>query len=108
MVIEIANDLGIDELHLNEAYIKFEEVDSDHSKTISLEELKVLLHLTVAKKLHEDVLDRYAHVEFSSVDSDHNGQINFHEFLQVLLRHPLLSSFLTHYSFMHLLWLGVR
>jgi len=95
VVIEIANDLGIDELHLNEAYIKFEEVDSDHSKTISLEELKVLLHLTVAKRLHEDVLDRYAHVEFSSVD--HNGPNQ----LSRIPSGTRASSYLLTHSFMH-------
>jgi len=80
---KLAQSLGIDDLHLHDAYLKFQEVDVDHSGTISYEELKILLHVTVAKMLHDDVLDRYAHVEFSSVDSDHNGEISFLEFLQV-------------------------
>jgi len=83
LLAELASSLGIDELHLQDAYLKFQEVDADHSGTISFEELKILLHVTVAKALHDDVLDRYAHVEFSSVDSDHNGEISFQEFLVV-------------------------
>jgi len=81
--------LGVQSAELQDAYSKFQLVDTDRSGNISFEEMKQLLKLTVAKAMKEEMLDRYARFEFQSVDADRSGSIDFYEFLQVSLRLPL-------------------
>jgi len=78
-----AQELGLHGQEVDDAFNKFNLLDTDHTGVLNFEKLKHLLQLTVAHAQKEQILDRYAHFEFQSVDINHSGTIDFYEFLQV-------------------------
>jgi len=72
---------GITDEELGNIKEAFKNFDTDGSGYLTKPELKLLLHVTIAKKQSESILSRFVDGQFDNIDSDKSGYIDFNEFL---------------------------
>ncbi|OQR87871.1 hypothetical protein ACHHYP_07939 [Achlya hypogyna] len=71
---------------LDQAQKQFEKIDVDHTKSIELDELELLLaHAIVEHKLLKRELQELTATVFNTIDKDGSGTIDFDEFRHYLL-----------------------
>eukprot|EP01112_Ceratiomyxa_fruticulosa_P016555 TRINITY_DN5021_c0_g1_i1.p1 TRINITY_DN5021_c0_g1~~TRINITY_DN5021_c0_g1_i1.p1 ORF type:complete len:220 (-),score=55.61 TRINITY_DN5021_c0_g1_i1:69-728(-) len=58
----------------------FDKADTDHSGTLSKQELRSVLEETLARKISDQLFESYLKLQFRATDKDFNKVIDFNEF----------------------------
>jgi len=77
----LAKKHGLSEEEVVDMDVRYKHADLDRSGQLDREELKALLHATIAVKMTSLQLDTYIAAQWHNVDRDGNGAVDFDEFL---------------------------
>jgi len=77
----LAKKHGLSEEEVVDMDVRYKHADLDRSGQLDRDELKALLHATIAVKMTPIQLDTYVNSQWHNVDRDGNGAVDFDEFL---------------------------